>query len=114
MTSYWVKGYPRPYPNLNTWHPCSNHEAIIAWADSHRVVPPRSWEEWRTENATEFDAPLDAEVRPRPESFREEEKIHTHWLTLTKERTGLQLVTLRRLFNLQLSPDSPSTTQCGC
>ena len=75
MAFYWVKDYPRPYPNLNTWHMCGDYEAMTAATESHRVAPPRSWEDWRTQNVTEFDAPLEAEQHPRPQGFDGEKNL---------------------------------------
>ena len=41
----------------------------MASADSHRVPKRRTWEDWRIENVTEFGAPLEAGLHPRPQGL---------------------------------------------
>lgn len=40
MTSHWVKDYPRPYPNFNTWHKCRNFDDVMAYAYARQVTRP--------------------------------------------------------------------------
>ncbi|KAL9625353.1 MAG: hypothetical protein Q9160_000416 [Pyrenula sp. 1 TL-2023] len=69
MAFYWIKGYPRPYPNFNTWHKCRDYDALQAWAEQQSVGAPPSWDALRRATAEaddEFDGPPRAADHPRP------------------------------------------------
>ena len=45
ISHHWIKDYPRPYPNFNTWHQCRNFEQVLEWTQGHqlRVTPGHVW-----------------------------------------------------------------------
>ena len=40
ITHNWVKDYPRPYPDFNTWHQCRDFENVLQWAKDHEMKGP--------------------------------------------------------------------------
>lgn len=71
MAFYWIKGYPRPYPNFNTWHKCRNYDELQDWAAQRHVDRPSSWEALRmaTPESDIFDKPPTADMHPRPAGY---------------------------------------------
>ena len=66
MPFYWVKGYPRPYPNWNTWHTCQDYDALIDWTEQHKIPHPARWEDLRAFATHEFDEFLEPSAHPGP------------------------------------------------
>lgn len=40
MSSHWIKDYPRPYSNFNTWHKCRNFDEVLDLAYKHQIPTP--------------------------------------------------------------------------
>ena len=40
VSQHWIKDYPRPYANFNTWHRCRNFDEILDMAYKHQVPNP--------------------------------------------------------------------------
>jgi hypothetical protein len=48
ITHNWVKHFPRPYPNFNTWHKCRNFDSVMEWVKDSQLPqrPPNGADEW--------------------------------------------------------------------
>ena len=79
MAYYWIEGYMRPYPNMNTWHMCRDHEALMRWTDENKIQAPETWEGmWEAmgdgyqgpeERFKVFGGPLEVDEHPRPKGL---------------------------------------------
>ncbi len=62
ITHRFVKDYPQPYPDFNTWHQCRNFESVLQWAKEKQLTetkggPPDDWNYVPGEGDVVFDMP---------------------------------------------------------
>ncbi|KAI4179243.1 MAG: hypothetical protein LQ346_007234 [Caloplaca aetnensis] len=62
ITHHFVKDYPQPYPDFNTWHQCRNFESVLQWAKEKQLTeekggPPDDWNYVPGEGDVVFDMP---------------------------------------------------------
>lgn len=62
ITHRWVKDYPRPYPDFNTWHQCRNFEDVLQWTKEKQFKeanggPPEGWKYVPADGEVMLDAP---------------------------------------------------------
>lgn len=43
VTAHWIKNYPIPYPNFNTWHKCRDFDQVLDLAYKHQVPLPQNF-----------------------------------------------------------------------
>ncbi|KAL8970275.1 MAG: hypothetical protein Q9197_003891 [Variospora fuerteventurae] len=62
ITHHFVKGYPQPYPDFNTWHQCRNFDSVLEWARGKQLLPdnggpPEGWNYVPGDGDTVFELP---------------------------------------------------------
>lgn len=62
ITHRWVKDYPRPYPDFNTWHQCRDFDSALQWTKENQFneeegAPPLGWTHIPAEGEAVLEVP---------------------------------------------------------